>query len=158
ERRQCVAQNLESLGAELGPELRHAGDVAAGPRKAVNQAGRDWITRAGDDDRYVFGRLLGGQCRRIAECDDNIHIGGLELGYKSVEALRMGIGRALHEGEVLAVDEALRGQTGKKGLAALVVESDRGAVGKQSETIDFALLCRRRERPADRCRAEKRDE
>ena len=59
----------------------------------------------------------------------------------------MRVGRSLHDDEVLAIDEAARGENGEKGLAALVERTHRGAVGEQPQAIDSALLlCARRER------------
>src|SRR5215831_12875304 len=107
------------LALKLGRQFRHAGDVAAGPRHPVDQAGRDRIARGAYDDRYVSGRLFGGQRRGIAEGDDDIHLGGLELGCEAVESLGARVGRSLHENEVLAVDEAVHGQNGEKGLPTL---------------------------------------
>src|SRR5262249_53581088 len=68
-------------------------------------------------------------------------------------------GRSLHENEVLAVDEAVRGQSGEKGLPTLVGRAHRGAADEQPHAIDFPRLLRaRRERPRGSCAAEQRDE
>src|SRR5262249_27000631 len=68
------------------------------------------------------------------------------------------VGRSLHENEVLAVDEAVRGQNGDKGLPTLVGRAHRGAVDEQPHAIDFARLLRaRRGRPRGSCAAEQRD-
>jgi hypothetical protein len=148
DRRERIAHDLEALGTELGRQFRDAGDIAARPRDPVDQAGRHRIAGAGDDDRYVFGRRLGGERRGIAERDDDIEVGGFELGHQTLEPLEARIGRSLHHDEVLAVDESTRGETGEKGLAALVEQTHRGSRAKQPQAIGFAgLLCARAERP-----------
>ena len=79
----------------------------------------------------------------IGMCDDDIHMGGLELGYEAVESLGVRVGRSLHGNEVLAVDEAVRGQNGEKGLLTLVGRTHRGAGDEQPYAIDFPRLLAR---------------
>src|SRR5262249_61667523 len=113
------------------PGFAHAVDVAAGPRQPTDEPGRDRIARAGDDDRYVFDCLFGGERGGIAEGDDDVDVGGLELGHETVEPLWTRVGGSLHDNEILAVGETARGQIGEKSLAALVRRAHRGAVWKQ---------------------------
>jgi hypothetical protein len=156
QRRHSVPQDFEALGAEHGRQFRHAGDVAAGPRHPVDQAGCDRIARCAYDDRYVSGRLFGGQRRGIAECHDDIYIGGLKLGCEAVESLGARVGRSLHENKVLAVDEAVRGQNGEKDLPTLFGRAHRDAADEQPHAIDFPRLLRwHRERPSGRYAAER---
>ena len=139
-----VAQDLEALGAELGAELGHAGEIAAGPRQAVDKAGSDRIARAGDDDRYVLGRLLGGERRRIAERDDDVDVLGLELGHKPIEPFGVRLGGSEHENEVFSLGETARSERGDKRHAPRIERVHRRAVGEQPQPIGLARLLRAR--------------
>ena len=79
--------------------------------QSVDQSRRDRIACAGTDDRHVLGRLLSGERGGIAERDDDIDVGGFELGREAVESRDAPVGGSLDDDEVLPVNEAVRGQS-----------------------------------------------
>ena len=73
----------------LAPPLRLPPSRLSGHQKGTRGTG---IARAGDDDRYILGRRLGGERGGIAECDNDIDVGGFELGHETVEPLGVRVG------------------------------------------------------------------
>src|SRR6266446_2973 len=101
---------LEKLDALAGQPLetlhhRHAGDVAARPRQAGDEARTHRIT-GHQDDRNGRGDSLEGADRKVAECDQDIrpelHQLGGEIGHAIVAALA----EAVLDDDVLPFDIA----------------------------------------------------
>ncbi len=149
---------LEKLDALAGQPLetlhhRHAGDVAARPRQAGDEARTHRIT-GHQDDRNGRGDSLEGADRKVAECDQDIlpelHQLGGEIGHAIVAALA----EAVLDDDVLPFDIA-------KLFQALAKSRHLRRISRRSSRPDPAdppdlrrLLRTRIKRPRPRARSE----
>src|SRR5215472_9598653 len=77
-----VRKQLEPLGHNLGIHDRDAGQVAARPREAGDEAALDRIPAADEDDRNRRGRVLRRSCSRGCICCDYVDVAADEIGRK----------------------------------------------------------------------------
>src|SRR5262249_48886614 len=79
----------EALGSGFLAHGVDAGDVAAGPVEAGDEAERDRVAAGAEDDRDGGGRGLGGKRRfRNAGADDNCNAAADQIGCQARQALR----------------------------------------------------------------------
>jgi hypothetical protein len=88
------------------------------------------VATAGDDDRRVLGRRLGGERGGITERDEDVDVGFLEFGHETLEPLGARLCRPLRDDEVLALDEAARRQRGDERFTPIVEHTHGGAGGQ----------------------------
>src|SRR5262249_28775423 len=82
-------QEPEALGSGFLAHGVDAGDVAAGPVEAGDEAERDRVAAGAEDDRDGGGRGLGGKRRfRNAGADDNCNAAADQIGCQARQALR----------------------------------------------------------------------
>jgi hypothetical protein len=74
-----LAQKLETLGSGIGLLERQSGDVAAGSRRARNEAAADRVSHPGEHDGCHARRLLCRRDRRVSVGDDDIDVEADEL-------------------------------------------------------------------------------
>ena len=80
----------------------YAGEVAAGPRQAFDQARADRIARQ-DDDRDVAGRALGGEGAGREQRDDDVDAGADQIACEFGQAGELSFGGAKLERVVAAL-------------------------------------------------------
>ena len=108
--RRDLAQQFKPLAADRGLEIGEAGDVAAGPREACDQAARDRVAVSHEHDRHGRRRVAQrGDCRRAARQD---RVGRLrhQRGGLGAHALRIACGPAHIDPKIAAFLPAELGQ------------------------------------------------
>jgi hypothetical protein len=99
-----LAQQFQSLCAQLTEEKIDAGDVAARPIEAGYEAVTDRITPAGKDNRNGRGRGFGGKCR-IEISDDQGHGPAQQIGHQRRQSIKVIVGPAIFDRAVLTLNK-----------------------------------------------------
>jgi hypothetical protein len=97
---------LYSFGAQLGSEKACAGDVSSRPGKAGNKARRYGIADRDHDDRNTPGGFLGYTGNLGSRRQDDVHIGGDEIGNESVQAVQLPVRITKLQRNVFAINPA----------------------------------------------------
>src|SRR5262245_12485391 len=148
----CLAQELQSFGAEVGTKHGVAGDIAARAGKARHQAHTHWIADADHYDRDRRRRSLGRFDRRRAVCRDQVDRAPDELAHRRGEAVRHSLAVAVFIVDALALDIAELAQRLAEAMPHRRVVNDANA----RYTRRLLRVCRNR--PRGRRAAEQRDE
>jgi len=102
--RDGLLEQLHLLAHQLGAEIAHARDVAAGPGKAGHEAyghGIGWVDR---DNGNGTSAMLGGEGGFRGDHDDDIDLEPNQLGYELRQPLGPEFGRFGDDGDVLPFD------------------------------------------------------
>ena len=150
-----LPQQLQSLRPQHAAEKAHAGDVAARPVEAGDQALLDRVAAAPEDDRHRRGCGLGGE-RRIVVPDDHGHRPAEQIGHQGRQSISLIVRRAILDRDVLALDEARVLQALPERGHDLRRVSERAA--EEPDHGRCRLLRARGKRPRHRCAAHERDE
>ena len=112
--------NSSRFAASLGNEERVAGDVAARPREARNEAKPHGIADIGYDDRYRIrcGCLLRGEGARDRVRHDDIDLEPNELGRECGKTIVLTFCKAILDDDVLAIDVTQVAKSRSKGIDA----------------------------------------
>src|SRR5262249_15340854 len=137
-----------------------AGDVAARPRQAIDEAGADRIGDDREHDRNGAGRLTQGPQCGAGKSHDDVRPERDQFGREFANAIGIPCGPAVIDPHVAALGPARLLQSLQErrdaGLAYRMVFGERH---KHTDALDLrALLRTRRERPRDCRAAEQRDE
>src|SRR5262249_1201605 len=147
----CLAQELQPFGAEVGAKHSVAGDIAARAGKARHQAHTHWIADADHYDRDRRRRRLGRFDRWRAGCRDQAALPPAELAHRRGEAVRHSVGVTVFIVDALAFDVAELAQRLAEAMPHRRVVNDSNAW----YTRWLLRVCRNR--PRGRA-AEQRDE
>src|SRR5262249_12333172 len=157
--RNKLLEELHPLAGHVSGERAHASHVAAGMRKARDQAAADRVSGKSHYDRDFVCCLLGSADRRLAANHQDINRQLHEFGCEGWETIKMTFGIAVFHLEMTLLDIAEVAHSEQKLTAQVCFYR----VGQQSslevtQLEDFRLLRMRYDRQADQCGAEQRDE
>ena len=130
-----VARQLQEL-APFGQRRQQAGDVAARPRQARDEAGADRVGDPQREDRDRQRRLLGGECGGHAGGrDDQVDVGRDQLARERVEALVVLVGPAVLDRERAAFAPAEVAQRADQGRQRIVRLRRRADVAEDADPL-----------------------
>ena len=156
---QCVVQDLQTLGFQIGARHREPGQVSAGPGQALDEAVSDRVVENGEHDgRAHLGieqEANGLRSRR----DDDVDIAHSEIGRMPAKDFGAALAPEILHLDVLAVDQAVFGEARPELLH--IARIDRyGALGTQIDDDRYrtGLLLRAGRERQQRGRTEACDE
>src|SRR5262249_48988234 len=144
-----LAQQLKSFRSQYAGEKDYAGDVAARPAEAGDEAVPDRVAAGHEHDRHGRGCGLGRE-RRIVVADDHRHRTADQISDQRRQAIKVILRRAVFDRDVLILDVAGFPQPmAKRGHEVRYVSKRRAA--QKPDHWHRLLLPARRKRPC--CRA-----
>lgn len=102
--RDGLREILQALADEVCVEVGQPRDIATRPREAGNQPGRNRIGDRREDDGNDRCRLPGGQRRRRARGDNNIHLERNQFGRKGRKRIELALGIPVFDHDVTSLD------------------------------------------------------
>jgi hypothetical protein len=153
-----LAQQLQPLRHQLVDQEAHAGEVAAGPVEAGDEAQLDRVAAGHEDNRKRRRRRLGGECRGGRVRDEHADLTANQIGRQGRQSIKLPLRGTVLDCHVLAFDEAILLQALAKrsqpsGLSLehrAVEESDhrqgccaRAAIGQTAAAADSDMKSRR---------------
>ncbi len=154
-------QQLQPLRPQLHVQRDHAGQVAARPVEAGDEAGLHDIDARAEDDGNRRGRRLGRRCRGPAARRNHAHAATNQIRRQSRQSVVLAVGPAVFDRHVDALDISRLLEPLMVGAQDVLAESV-GRVAAEPPDHRHCRLRARGERPKKRwccCRAaEKRDE
>src|SRR6516162_3762508 len=143
-----LAQQLKSLRSQYAGEKDYAGDVAARPAEAGDEAVPDRVAAGHEHDRHGRGCGLGRE-RRIVVADDHRHRTADQISDQRRQAVKVILRRAVFDRDVLTLDVAGFPQPMAKGGHEVRYVGKRRAAQKPDHR-HRRLLRPRRQRPRRR--------
>ena len=101
-----LGKQLEPLGRQLDDEDADAREVAARPGETGDQAGRDRVVAADEDDRDRRGRVFAASADSAAARRDQIDLAADEVGGQCGQPIIVALRPAVFDRHVLALDIA----------------------------------------------------
>src|SRR5262249_9088964 len=131
ESRDCFAQQLKLLGAEISQLVRQASDIASRSRKAGDEAGADRVS-CHEDDRNNRRRLLCRQDRWRSRSDYAIDFEATELGGNPGEPLAASFRPAILDRDAATLDPPKFSQPLDKSIGPSPLQRSRSRAGMRT--------------------------
>ena len=104
--RQQFLQQCDPFLVELGPQTGVAGEIAAGAREALDEAGLDGVIERVEDDRDRGRDLFRGLSGRRRRREDHIDLEPNQIGRQGAQARVLVTTKSVLDGEIFALDPA----------------------------------------------------
>src|SRR5438552_3918742 len=141
---QDCAQQLDLFDGYVDREIRQTRDVAAGMRKALDEAVVDWIWRGNHDHRDRARRMLRGLDRRRIAGDDDVDIHMRQFRRHAGKQLVFAVGETPFDEDVLPLYVTEIAQPAQKSAEQVAVHGGLSrALIVESDSPDFFLLRKR---------------
>jgi hypothetical protein len=135
-------QEFEALGAELGLQYGHPGDVSAGSGETRNVAGPYWIRMGDEDDGDRGCRGFQGPREERAQRDDQVRLEPNQVGREFGEPSGVALDRPVLDPNVHALVPAVLPQTRPEGLPQTSLVGVRRFVPQDADAVYLPWLLR----------------